>query len=764
MFDASGNLISGPQYFSENSSVNNGSNDQLQPQMTALADGGFLAVWNEQYNQISAQQYDASGNKVGANFVVGSSAALYDVNPTVTQLESGAVVISWVGQSNGAFRTFKIYNPDGGGQVSNGTSATWQANSAPGTDRVLETSAWSDGASEGIAAVFFNASGAAVLERYTNSGTLDGGVITVSNSASFVTIASLSDGGYVATYVDSGDIFAKLFNADGSLQTMVTIDDASGDQVNPSTYGLSNGGFVVVWLSSTSGDVYARAFDDTGAALSATTLVNASHTAGTEKLAVYASAVTELADGSIAITWADQNGGYTPYVTTLETGFGQNTTGTITFADADLTDDLSATVTSQQVSNINLQSGNSLTSDQQSKLLAGFTLDDPQISNFANGTGSTDWTYSVSKTDLAFLAAGDSVNLEFTITVSDDNGGSSTGTVNVFINGTNDAPNTNADQKVLSLSGQSANGGTNDYVDLGDVAALNPGKASFTVEGWFYWDGTVPANNDEFLVSKGMQNENDEGWAVQIRQDGNLRFSVNTNATPSSATDADVAAKQIDLIGTGVNAGWHHFAMVLDSDGTSGTLEAYLDGNSIATQANGADTDAQLTYDADGITTSSSALFGASTDGTVANFFDGQLDEIRFWNEARTSQQINDNKNQQLSGTENGLAGLWSLNGTAEDSTTYGNNGSLINSADFASQTSIQVATGTSFIGLLLGEDVDSNALTYSIQSNGTKGSVIADGPEFTYTSNGTLGSDAFDLALSDGSESGIQTVDVDIV
>ncbi|MCD4736580.1 MAG: right-handed parallel beta-helix repeat-containing protein, partial [Bacteroidales bacterium] len=72
---------------------------------------------------------------------------------------------------------------------------------------------------------------------------------------------------------------------------------------------------------------------------------------------------------------------------------------------------------------------------------------------------------------------------------------------------------------------------------------------------------------------------------------------------------------------------------------------------------------------------------GASP-GFSHRYFDGKIDEVRIWDNARDSTQIRENMYLTLTGTETGLAGYWQMNeGTGKKAYTYvgGNTGTLIN-------------------------------------------------------------------------------------
>ncbi|HEY2953268.1 MAG TPA: LamG-like jellyroll fold domain-containing protein, partial [Verrucomicrobiae bacterium] len=72
--------------------------------------------------------------------------------------------------------------------------------------------------------------------------------------------------------------------------------------------------------------------------------------------------------------------------------------------------------------------------------------------------------------------------------------------------------------------------------------------------------------------------------------------------------------------------------------------------------------------------------------------FNGQIDEVRVWNVARSAAQINANRNTCIPGNAGGLAGYWRLdNGAgaiATDSSPNGNNGTLINGPTWVPSTS----------------------------------------------------------------------------
>ncbi|HWK65683.1 MAG TPA: VCBS domain-containing protein, partial [Rhizobiaceae bacterium] len=150
----------------------------------------------------------------------------------------------------------------------------------------------------------------------------------------------------------------------------------------------------------------------------------------------------------------------------------QSTTGSISFADVDLSDRPTA---SFAFGSIVPGQGLTLTEAQEAALKAGFSMS-PGAGNTNDGT--VDWAYAIAERELDFLAAGETVTLTYTITVDDGHGGSASTDVTITITGANDAPVLSADagqvtefeDRTLSLSANTVSGTMNFVdVDLNDV-------------------------------------------------------------------------------------------------------------------------------------------------------------------------------------------------------------------------------------------------------------------------------------------------------
>lgn len=315
-------------------------NQQHQATITSLASGGFVVSWADNSGQsgesslfdIRAQIFNASGVKVGSEFLVNSATLNDQVQPKITGLASGGFVVSWQdhsgegGDSVGSGIKAQIFNASGEkvgaellvntatpndqeqatitGLASGGFVVSWQDHSGVG----------GDGSGSGIKAQLFDAGGGKVgAEFLVNTATL--------NDQGQPTITSLASGGFVVSWTDQsgvGDdnstagIKAQLFDGSGAkVGGEFLVNSATrADQFQPTITGLVSGGFVVSWadLSAEGGDfsgfgIKAQKFDASGAKIGAEFLVNTSIINSQ-----FVPTITGLASGGFVIGWQDYIG------------------------------------------------------------------------------------------------------------------------------------------------------------------------------------------------------------------------------------------------------------------------------------------------------------------------------------------------------------------------------------------------------------------------------------------------------------------------
>ncbi|MEL7355615.1 MAG: LamG-like jellyroll fold domain-containing protein [Cyanobacteria bacterium J06560_6] len=244
------------------------------------------------------------------------------------------------------------------------------------------------------------------------------------------------------------------------------------------------------------------------------------------------------------------------------------------------------------------------------------------------------------------LNQGETGSDSFTYTISDAQGSTSTATVNVTVEGEalleqsqgeNFTPN-----GVLNLDG------SNDYVVINNSQSLDLTTA-ITVETWIKVDSFN--HTWQAIVTKG-----DDSWRLHRNHDTNqLNFSI-----------TDVGS----IVGsTNVNDGqWHHVAATYDGS----KMVLYVDG----------EIDAQL--DATGlIPTNDYRILLGKNDQRKKRQFNGQLDEVRLWSDARSQAEIQASMNHSLAGTEDGLVANWTFDEatgtTLTDKTGSDYSGTLLN-------------------------------------------------------------------------------------
>ena len=115
--------------------------------------------------------------------------------------------------------------------------------------------------------------------------------------------------------------------------------------------------------------------------------------------------------------------------------------GSFLFSDLDYTDrpvatELTASIAAFEPDGITTLT---LTADQQQSIEDAFTV---HLSDDSTNNGAVHWTYSIDEVDLNFLAAGESVEAVFTVSIIDQIGASSSQDVSILLTGSNDAPTT----------------------------------------------------------------------------------------------------------------------------------------------------------------------------------------------------------------------------------------------------------------------------------------------------------------------------------
>ena len=245
--------------------------NQIDPVVAALADGGWVVVWESNFvdvpgvndTGILSQRYAADGSPVGSETVVNTIVDQTQFDPAVATIPSGVP-----GFANGGYV-------------------------------VVYTSDLGDGSSDAILMQRFATDGTPVgVEQVVNT--------TVSGNQSAADVAVLDDGKIAVTYFSGSSMFVRVLNADGTEAVAEAQIATSASQA--SLGATADGGFVLAWSDSSGLDgsgqgVAAQRFDASGAAVGDIFVVNDAFS-GTQG----EPDVIGLDDGRFVVAWREFSG------------------------------------------------------------------------------------------------------------------------------------------------------------------------------------------------------------------------------------------------------------------------------------------------------------------------------------------------------------------------------------------------------------------------------------------------------------------------
>ncbi len=310
---------------------------QPVPSAATLRDGGFITVWQSEYQDgmdwgIYGQRYDANGNWVGEEFRINTTTNDSQDHPAVASLADGGFIVTWQSRDFGGTE-YDIFgqrydvsgNRIGTEFLINSFVTSWQEHASViglatggfvvAWDSTLKNS--TDGENLQAYGIFG--------QRYDTSGNRVGSEFQINTSTApdhgFPALTALNNGGFVAVWQsldrdgDEYGVFGQRYDANGVRvggEFQVNSYTATS-QNTPTTATLTDGSFVVAWNSygqdGSGYGVVARRYDANGNAIGGEFLVNNS-TIANQKNPV----VTALSDGGFAINWRSQsqfNGDYT---------------------------------------------------------------------------------------------------------------------------------------------------------------------------------------------------------------------------------------------------------------------------------------------------------------------------------------------------------------------------------------------------------------------------------------------------------------------
>jgi hypothetical protein len=289
--------------------------------VTGLPDGGWVLTWQE-FRQVDRadiyqQRFRADGTPVNEPVKVNDSLSYTTSLPKVTALPQGGWIVTWESRwredDSGYGIHQRRYDADG-----NADEAEQRVTTANGFNEQDPGITLFDDGGWVVTWTSSMAGGVIFQQRYNASGNKDGGEIRVSTEgfgASNSSVTTLSNGGWVVTWVSSNQdgsqegIYQQFYNRSGTpsekgVQRVNT--HIFGIQEAPSITALADGGWVVTWQSfhqeENHYEVYQQRYNQAGLAMGGETRVN-THVEGAQMNP----SVRALADGGWVVTWHSHN-------------------------------------------------------------------------------------------------------------------------------------------------------------------------------------------------------------------------------------------------------------------------------------------------------------------------------------------------------------------------------------------------------------------------------------------------------------------------
>ncbi len=278
---------------------------------------------------------------------------------------------------------------------------------------------------------------------------------------------------------------------------------------------------------------------------------------------------------------------------------------------------------------------------------------------------------------------------------------------------------------------------------------------SFTIE---FWLKVSDLTKSQYLVSRNGKDNAANQWAAHYSNAGKVQFYTSTGTSYSPGSQASLPT--IPLTDTS----WHHIAFTYDGSTFSAYKDDVLTGSYPVTFSLPA--------------TDDNIYIGGTRNGSgaLSNFAYSTLDEVRIWNTCRTQAQLLESMYRGAAASAAGLilyCGFNEGSGQTVAESVKEASGNVLNAVgtstdgiwvDSVTQT-FTTAEDTAVSGYLIGSDVDGDALTYSIVTNGAHGTAsVSSGNQFTYMPAANFsGSDSFTYKVTDahGTESAAQTVSI---
>lgn len=269
--------------------------NQQDARLTVLTNGNYIVTWQSNLQDgsglgIYSKLYSSDGTALTGDLPMNVTTAGDQQGPEVVALDNGRAMVVW---TTGGDIWYRIVEADGTSpagefqvnQTSTGNNfsiekfasddfmITWEASDGVGNSTGVFGQRFQFNGNKEFAEIQINDGVTGQQKGADTAELLSGTVFTVFQSQ-----------GQVGAVSEQGIYLRNYSNTSTLVGSDIKVADAVGErEVNPQIEALDGGGFVVSWVNSTTGDVWAQTFLNTGAAVPGS-LTNVSDTVSANTL------------------------------------------------------------------------------------------------------------------------------------------------------------------------------------------------------------------------------------------------------------------------------------------------------------------------------------------------------------------------------------------------------------------------------------------------------------------------------------------------
>lgn len=201
-----------------------------------------------------------------------------------------------------------------------------------------------------------------------------------------------------------------------------------------------------------------------------------------------------------------------------------------------------------------------------------------------------------------------------------------------------------------------------------------------TVEAWINTESTASGGLRAIASKWDDVAGNQRSWIFYISEFAGQYYLALYTASTGGGGD-DIAASETVWLPT--NGVWYHVAAVYDA--SAGEVKLYVNGSQQGSTLTNAETS---------LFNSTAPFQIGARNVTAVSFFDGLIDEVRVWDDIRTTEELLANYNKHLVGNEANLKGYWRFNNSALDETANNNDLTLANTPVYSTDVPFTIPEG----------------------------------------------------------------------